>query len=94
MCGRDHESHSGTAYVVCGGVVSSIASIVVRDALRTQRNLMITYNYESMFSLVEVVRSKIQGGELDLALRMIHDVVERIVTEPLCTSKVYGSQGS
>ncbi len=54
---------------------------------------MNTYNYKSMFSFVDDVRSKIQEGQLDLALRMIHDVVERIITEPLCTSQVYGSQG-
>ncbi|WP_198017633.1 glycosyltransferase [Syntrophorhabdus aromaticivorans] len=31
-------------------------------------------------------------GDIDRALRLIHDFVERIITDPLCTSQVFGSK--
>lgn len=34
----------------------------------------------------------IDGDQIDPALRSIHDVVERIITEPLCTTQVFGSR--
>ncbi len=34
----------------------------------------------------------IDAGDLEQALRSIHDSVERIITEPLCTSQVFGSK--
>lgn len=46
----------------------------------------------SLLSLSDDIRERIERGELDLALRAIHDFVERIITEPLCTSKVYGAR--
>ncbi|WP_126455317.1 glycosyltransferase family 4 protein [Sulfuriflexus mobilis] len=42
---------------------------------------------------VELDVSRLTGrGHLDQALRLIHDFVERIITEPLCTSQVFGSK--
>jgi hypothetical protein len=48
--------------------------------------------YKSLRSLTECVSDLINRGEFDHALRFIHDFVERIITEPLCTSQVYGSR--
>ncbi|WP_300320355.1 hypothetical protein [Accumulibacter sp.] len=47
---------------------------------------------QSLHSLARQLASEIDQGRLDHALRVIHDFVERIVTEPLCTSQVYGSR--
>jgi hypothetical protein len=49
-------------------------------------------SYISVHSLAEGVSSAIDQGDLNHALRLIHDFVERIITEPLCTSQVYGSK--
>lgn len=43
-------------------------------------------------SLKEAVLRLIGSGQLDQALRLIHDFVEQIITEPLCTSHVFGSK--
>ena len=48
--------------------------------------------YKSFRSLAESVSELIEIGELNYSLRLIHDFVERIITEPLCTSQVYGSR--
>jgi glycosyltransferase involved in cell wall biosynthesis len=48
--------------------------------------------YKSAHSLKENVSHLIDVGELDQALRLIHDFVELIFTEPLCTSQVFGSR--
>ena len=48
--------------------------------------------YKSVHSLKENVSLLIEVGELDQALRLIHDFVERIFTESLCTSQVFGSK--
>ena len=48
--------------------------------------------YKSAHSLKENVSYLIDVGELDRALRLIHDFVERIFTESLCTSQVFGSK--
>lgn len=53
---------------------------------------MILGRYKSAHSLKENISHLINIGELDQALRLIHDFVERIITEPLCTSQVYGSK--
>lgn len=45
-----------------------------------------------MQSLSEEVRALISRNELDNALKLIHEFVERIITEPLCTSHVFGSK--
>ena len=47
---------------------------------------------KSLHSLTERLAIAVGQGELDHALRAIHDFVERIITEPLCTSQVYGSR--
>jgi len=47
--------------------------------------------YKSTLSLREDVSRLIDEGDLDQALRLIHDFVVRIFTEPLCTSQVFGS---
>ena len=48
--------------------------------------------YRSIYSLKKEINHLINEGDVDLPLRLIHDFVERIITEPLCTSQVYGSQ--
>lgn len=53
---------------------------------------MISGRYGSISSLNESVLLLTDKGDLDQALRLIHDFVERIITEPLCTSQVFGSK--
>jgi len=48
--------------------------------------------YKSLLSLAERVSGAIDKGNINFALRLVHDFVERIITEPLCTSQVYGSK--
>lgn len=48
--------------------------------------------YNSLYELAEIVSDYIDSRELNDALRLIHDCVERIITEPLCTSQVFGSK--
>jgi hypothetical protein len=48
--------------------------------------------YASMQSFKEEVSFLIDRSEINQALHLIHDFVERIVTEPLCTSQVLGSK--
>jgi hypothetical protein len=45
----------------------------------------------SVRALYDKVSILISSQNYDLALRLIHDFVERIITEPLCTSVVFGS---
>lgn len=47
---------------------------------------------KSAYYLKERASLLIDAGELDQALRLIHDFVERIITEPLCTAQVFGSK--
>lgn len=49
-------------------------------------------SYESLRSLAEYISLAVEKSNLDSALRLVHDFVERIVTEPLCTSQVFGSK--
>lgn len=53
---------------------------------------MIVKKYKSLLSLAEITSDLIDRGEFNHALRLIRDFVERIITEPLCTSQVYGSK--
>lgn len=48
--------------------------------------------YDSIHSLISAVSHLTDNGDIDQALRLIHDFVERIITEPLCTSQVFGSK--
>jgi glycosyltransferase involved in cell wall biosynthesis len=47
---------------------------------------------QSVRSLHSSVLSLAEQGDLDLALRTIHDFVERVITEDLCTAVVFGSR--
>lgn len=46
----------------------------------------------SLCALVKKVEIAKESGDINLALRSIHDFVERIITEPLCTAKVFSSR--
>jgi hypothetical protein len=46
----------------------------------------------SLHSLAEQVSRLVDAGDLNRALRLVYDFVERIFTEPLCTSQVLGSR--
>lgn len=48
--------------------------------------------YDSIQSLCETVLLLKDKGDADQSLRLIHNFVERIITEPLCTSQVFGSK--
>ena len=48
--------------------------------------------YGSIYSLKEAVSQLADIGNVNQALHLIHDFVEQIITEPLCTSQVYGSK--
>jgi hypothetical protein len=48
--------------------------------------------YSSIRELREAVVRYINLKNLDAALRLIHDFVERIITEPLCTAQIFGSK--
>lgn len=47
---------------------------------------------QSILSISKIVAELTEKGELNQALELIHDAVERVFTEPLCTSQVYGSK--
>ena len=48
--------------------------------------------YDSMHSLTENAYHSIHKGDLHSALKLIHDFVERIITEPICTAQIFGSK--
>jgi hypothetical protein len=48
--------------------------------------------YKSLYSFRKDVSRLIDAGEIDKSLRSIHDIVEQIITEPLCTTQVFGSK--
>ena len=48
--------------------------------------------FDSIRSLSESVSHLTDKGDVDQALRLIHDFVEHIITEPLCTSQIFGSK--
>ncbi|WP_367066287.1 hypothetical protein [Oryzisolibacter sp. LB2S] len=49
-------------------------------------------NFHSVRSLAEKVELAIAQGRLNAGLNLIHDFVERIITEPLCTAQVFASR--
>lgn len=53
---------------------------------------MMFLRYDSIHSIKEDVRLLSDKGDVDQALCLIHDFVERIITEPLCTAQVFGSE--
>ena len=48
--------------------------------------------YASIESFQEAVSCLLDDNEISLALHFIHNFVDRIITEPLCTSQVFGSK--
>ena len=48
--------------------------------------------YKSVNFLKEKIAALVSAGDLNRSLRLIHDFVEHIITEPLCTSQVFGSK--
>ena len=48
--------------------------------------------YLSIRSLCEAVHLLLDEGGVDQALCLVHDCVYKIITEPLCTSQVFGSE--
>lgn len=52
---------------------------------------MFTIN-KSVRSLTNKADNSLDHGRINTALRLIHDFVERIVTEPICTAQVFASR--
>lgn len=48
--------------------------------------------YDSIRSLSAAVFYLTNNGDVDQARRLIHDFVERTISESLCTSQVFGSE--
>lgn len=48
--------------------------------------------YLSINSLVATADHLLAKGDVDRALACVHDFVESVITEPLCTAKVFGSK--
>lgn len=48
--------------------------------------------FGSIHALIGKVESALDHGKTNIALRIIHDFVERIVTEPTCTAQVFSSR--
>lgn len=46
----------------------------------------------SVSAVADYINKLCDSNQLDLALKCIHQVVEEIITEPLCTSQVFGSK--
>jgi len=51
-----------------------------------------SFHNRSVLSISRRVAERIDNNDLDAALHLIHRTVERIITEPLCTSQVFGSK--
>lgn len=51
-----------------------------------------TFIPNSVRSLVGKAESALAQGRINLALLLVHDFVERIVTEPICTAQVFASR--
>ena len=49
-------------------------------------------NCESIYRLHKAVPLLIAEGGIDKALRLIHHLVEDVITEPLCVSQIFGSK--
>jgi hypothetical protein len=54
--------------------------------------MMRANRYDFIASLSKSCHFLSDNGHINQALRLIHDFVERIITEPLCTSQVFGSK--
>ncbi len=52
---------------------------------------MYTSRYSSISSLIKCAENSLNDGKVNDALRMVHDFVEKIITEPLCTAQVFSS---
>ncbi len=50
-----------------------------------------TSGYNSVRSLIKCAEKSLNDGKVNNALLMIHDFVEKIITEPLCTAQVFSS---
>ena len=48
--------------------------------------------FESIRALTTKIETALDHGKISLALRSIHDFVERIVTEPICTAQAFASR--
>jgi hypothetical protein len=48
--------------------------------------------YKSLYETTKIVSDAIDKGKSNRALQLIHDFVEAIITEPLCTAHVNGSR--
>jgi len=51
-----------------------------------------TVSSGSLRALIGRAENALTQGRINVALSIVHDFVERIVTEPLCTSQVFGSK--
>ena len=51
-----------------------------------------TFDCRSVFSVARRVMESLGNNDINFALRLIHNLVVRIITEPLCTSQVFGSR--
>ena len=47
---------------------------------------------KSVRAYVDQARSALKQGNINLAIRIVHDFIERIITEPLCTAQVFASR--
>ncbi len=47
--------------------------------------------YKSLYETNKIVSDAIEQGKLNKALQLVHDFVEAIITEPLCTAHINGS---
>lgn len=54
--------------------------------------MSLDFAVRSMHSSSNEIARLIEAGALNRALARIHDIVERVITEPLCTSHVLGSE--
>ena len=46
----------------------------------------------SVRALIRRLEVALDRGSINTALRLVHDFVERIVTEPICTAQVFASR--
>lgn len=53
---------------------------------------MFVFDNCSVRSLIRRAETALDGGSVNVALRLVHNFVERIVTEPICTAQVFASR--
>lgn len=75
-----------------GGGNDSAGGLIVHQKSAMPGFYMSFGTYDSLRYLNEAAYLLIDKGELNQALKLIHNFVERIFTEPLCTSQVFGSK--